>query len=330
MLTMPVQYYINANYVCNERCTFCAADMGARTERTGLHRYVATEQLIRWLDQFPPGAEDRAVVAGGEPTLHPELIPFLQCLRERFSEIYLFTNGLRLRNARLAKAVLENGVTRVEVALFGATSQQHDQITGVPGSFEITLEAVNNLSGLRAHYGCQIEIRLLISRQTFSQNAAIVTLIGRRLPGIDAISLNRLVLSNDAVRADSTVSWEEARTSVNESATLIRKFGYRLIFRSIPLCVFAGHNASFVRKQMFAENANSSSGSRWKTLYLDPLVSSDNSGLSSDQSHAPLAGPCIICDYLPHCQRVESWYLDRYGDGGLQTVQLERIPRPSL
>jgi len=317
---MPTQYFINVNYICNERCIFCAADIGNRTRRADHGRSLTQDQIVNWVTQLPPSNNDRVILAGGEPTLHRQLVPILQFLRIHFSQIHLFTNGLRFVDSTFARSVIEAGITRIEIALFGPTAQRHEAITRVPGSFDRTLEALAILTELRSRYTFKVEVRLLVSQYTSSENPDIVRLVRRRVPNIDAISLNRLILSSDALGADAPISWSEARASINESASLIREGGLELIFGSIPLCVFEGENASFVREQLI--RMATSRPTRWQTRYLDATVSIQGSGLSSDHAKLALPEPCLLCDCLSECRRVEAWYVSRYGDAGLNSIRL--------
>jgi MoaA/NifB/PqqE/SkfB family radical SAM enzyme len=89
------------------------------------------------------------MLAGGEPTLHRELCPIVRLLGANCGDVTLFTNGLRLEDPAFARAVVLAGVTRFEIALFGASAERHDAVTRLPGSFERTLRALRVLIALR-------------------------------------------------------------------------------------------------------------------------------------------------------------------------------------
>ena len=149
----------------------------------------------------------------------------------------------------------------------------------------------------------------------------IVRMVHERAPGVDAFSLNRLILSDNATDADATVSWADAGPAINEAARLIRHYGYELEFSAMPLCVFEGDNAEFVRAQTLREAIRFDSR-RWEMRYFDPLLAVGDTPTKSSRGPLSLPDVCMRCDYLSVCGRVEDWYAQRYGAAGLSSVRL--------
>jgi hypothetical protein len=237
----------------------------------------------------------------------------------------MFSNGLRFVDPAFARGVLEAGVTRIAIALWGASAERHDAVTGVAGSFERTLAALNTLGTLRRQDPFVVEVRLLVSRQTASENERIVRLIHDRTSGVDEFSLNRLILSEHARAADSTVSWEEASGSIDQTMSLVRTLGYRVSFEALPLCVFRGENATFVRGRILEKArliARGLAPRSWTLRYFDPLVAAGRAATGNAKAALALPAPCLSCDYLSACGRVEGWYTQRYGASGLQSIRL--------
>jgi molybdenum cofactor biosynthesis enzyme MoaA len=161
---MPTSYYVNVNYVCNEHCTFCASDLTNRVRLDGRGAWVNLDEVRSWLGDCPPGPDDRVMLAGGEPTLHRELLPIVRLLGANCRDVVIFSNGVRLADPDFARAATEAGITRFEIALFGATAERHEAITRLRGSFERTLLALNTLAGLRRDFELHVDVRLLVSR----------------------------------------------------------------------------------------------------------------------------------------------------------------------
>lgn len=323
---MPTIHLLNLNYRCNERCVFCAADLGGHQRQAGASQSLSFEDVLAWLARGALGASDRVLLAGGEPTLHRDLIRIIRHCRESCSDVRLFTNGLRLADSRFARSLVEAGVTRFEIALFGSTAGRHDAVTQTPGSFERTLSGIRQLLELREAADFIVEIRLLVARHTLQENPRIVRMLSGWTVPVDVISLNRLILSEDARDADAAVSWEAARASVNATASLIRASGSRFLFGAVPFCVFEGENATFVRRAILAsatQDEGGRGGDPRRTRYLDPTTTSDWILGSSERTSAPgLPDPCLSCDLISRCLRVEEWHLERFGSGGLRPVAL--------
>lgn len=314
------KHYLNINYLCNERCTFCASDLTNNLGGPRADRQLDFETVLRWIHQQPPGPHDRILLAGGEPTLHPDLDKIAGVFSAFGVEVTLFTNGLRFSNEDYTRRLVETGISRFEIAIFGSTAETHDAITRVHGSFDRTIRALENLVALRLDHTFTIQVRLLVSRQCYRENPAIVEVINRRVPGVDEFSLNRLILSDHARMADATVSWRDARASINEVASQVLRHGYKLIFGGIPLCLFEKENAAYIHEQtrlLLQRIMTEQEPSSWNFRYLDPVVAEGKPTGQNSRSNLALLDLCQACEYLSVCGRVEDWYVQLYGAEGL-------------
>jgi uncharacterized radical SAM superfamily Fe-S cluster-containing enzyme len=86
---------IEVNTGCNLDCPLCFADSGHQPDGYALTR----EQVAFMLDRFVAAEGEPEVVmfSGGEPTIHPDLVAFIELAQERgVREVFLNTNGIRL------------------------------------------------------------------------------------------------------------------------------------------------------------------------------------------------------------------------------------------
>jgi hypothetical protein len=143
--------------------------------------------------------------------------------------------------------------------------------------------------------------------------------VDEQAPHVDAFSLNRLILSENARTADAAISWADARSSINESARLARTLGYELLFSALPLCVFEGDNATYVSREVGRRPVESAA---WELRYFDALVKTGQPDGGDVRARIALPDACLNCDYLDVCGRVEGWYVRRFGTAGLQPVRL--------
>jgi MoaA/NifB/PqqE/SkfB family radical SAM enzyme len=321
---VPVEYFINVNFICNERCVFCAADLadGPDVSSPG-NAQLSLDSIVEWIHEKPPGPGDAVSIAGGEPTLHPQLIPVVRYLARQGPAITLFTNGIRLVDSVFARELLRAGVSTIEIGLFGANAAEHEAVTRRRGSFERTLTAMRVLGGLHEEFQFSLVVRLLVARQCMRQNPAIVHMVHETVDGVTSFSLNRLILSHDAEAADAAVTWEEARPWINATAQSIRALGYDLGYAGLPLCVYEGDNAYFILRRTRELKSMHAFGGRRSIRYLDP---SRNNADPTDNPRAWIALPraCRVCDYLPYCGRIEQWYLNLFGTAGITPIRLPR------
>jgi MoaA/NifB/PqqE/SkfB family radical SAM enzyme len=134
----PQKVIVNVTYSCNNHCTFCA--VGTRTpvhgnlerQRAFLAQYRA--QGVRLLD-----------LDGGEPTLHPELVPLVQHARALgYERIHVTTNGRLLAYEDYTRRLLASGLSSLLFSVHGADARSHARQVGVTEAFEETVSGIRN------------------------------------------------------------------------------------------------------------------------------------------------------------------------------------------
>ena len=114
---------------CDLRCPVCFADAGGNASPfTPLS--VLTEQL-QWIKEH--AGEVVLQISGGEPTLHPDLIPLVRAGRTLFPAVQLNTNGLSLaERPELARELAEAGLSWVFLQFDGTTDDIFTALRGKP------------------------------------------------------------------------------------------------------------------------------------------------------------------------------------------------------
>jgi MoaA/NifB/PqqE/SkfB family radical SAM enzyme len=303
---------LNLNYLCNERCVFCASDQ-TNNGRGGVRQELTLHQIKDWIAERRPRRGDDVLLAGGEPTLHKQLFEIVRAFSTYCKEVTLFTNGIKLADRVYASELMAAGVSRFQIALFGATPATHEAITRRPGSFHQTITGLNNLAD--ACDKRELVVRLLVARHCFAELPEIVRTVHRYVRGVDGFSINRLILSNKALDAEATVSWAEAGPAINESARLIREYGYELHFWPVPLCVFRGDIAALVESEV--QRRRRRRNVRSNLRYLDPVTTSRRSTEGTCGASSAHPQVCDGCPYENICGGVEEWYFEKFGSTGL-------------
>jgi radical SAM protein with 4Fe4S-binding SPASM domain len=96
----------------------------------------------------------------GEPTMHPQLPQMISYLKSRdVTEILeLFTNG-SLLNPGLNKAIIDAGLSRINISVEGLTSEKYLQVTGVKVEMDEFVGNIKNLYEVRK--GCRLYIKIV-------------------------------------------------------------------------------------------------------------------------------------------------------------------------
>ena len=139
-------FYFNITYACNSRCKFCAANHPILTDDNS---QMTLEQFKEVLGQNQVGPGDRVIINGGEPTVHPDFLEFLDAVQDLNAKIDLFTNGKKLADEQFARKVMEHDNMHIRIPLFGGTAEAHDFLTGQKGNFNAVTGGIDNVYELQ-------------------------------------------------------------------------------------------------------------------------------------------------------------------------------------
>ena len=122
---------IEVNTACNLDCPICFAESGTQPQAHGFS--LTLDQVERMLDAFvaAEGEPEAVQISGGEPSIHPEILPILAAAKERgINLVMLNTNGIRLaRDKGFAPALAELGI-HVYLQFDGFKDSTHLAIRG--------------------------------------------------------------------------------------------------------------------------------------------------------------------------------------------------------
>lgn len=100
-------------------------------------------EIVDMIKKYGVSSNDRVILNGGEPTLHPNLIKFLQLFHMTGAEIVLYTNGRKLKDNDYCYKLVQM-VERIVIPIHGEESV-HDVITRKKGSFHDTMYGIRNV-----------------------------------------------------------------------------------------------------------------------------------------------------------------------------------------
>jgi MoaA/NifB/PqqE/SkfB family radical SAM enzyme len=150
------RHWVRLTKYCNQRCLFC------------LDRYAQTGGVVpvaavrRELALGRKKGLRRVVLSGGEPTVHPEFVAIVALARELgYEHIQTITNGRRFCYEDFFRQAVAAGLDEATFSLHGNTSDLHDRLTKVPGSF---VQAVSALRRALAVPGFIVSVDVVINR----------------------------------------------------------------------------------------------------------------------------------------------------------------------
>lgn len=215
---------IEVETACDCDCWHCSS--GARTG----DRPTSTDlrERIAWA-RFLGGRE--AVLAGGEPTLRPDLPDVITEARSLgFERVTLATNAHGLVDEERARRIVEAGVDRIVVDLLGPRPAAHDAVARTHGAFRWTLAGVRRAQAL----GCRdLEVNVPITRISLEHLPATVALAMKL--GARGVHLVLPQPDTPAFSMGEVPSWAEAEPFV--LAALDMAPG-RVTVQGAPLCLW--------------------------------------------------------------------------------------------
>ncbi|MCC6524053.1 MAG: radical SAM protein [Polyangiaceae bacterium] len=226
----PKKIILNATYMCNNHCTFCAT--GTRTQFHG--DFERQRELLAHYRQAGVRLLD---IDGGEPTLNPNLFLLVRTARTLgYEKVHVTTNARRAAYPGYARALVRSGVSSILCSIHGPDAQTHAQNVGVAEAFEQTCAGVRNLVAL-APRGLELGANITITKsnwQKLEATAELVLSLGLRW-------LNLQFLTPFG-RATSAVAPDTA-AAAGEVRALIDHYGARMNLQiiNLPFCFLPGY-----------------------------------------------------------------------------------------
>ena len=170
----PMLVYWELTVACALACRHCRAE----AVRDPLPGELTTEQAVAVLDQVTAfGAPyPHVVMTGGDPLLRADLDVLLDEAAARGIGVSLAPAVTPLLSRERLADLKARGVQVVSVSLDGSTSALHDEVRQVPGTFEATMQALDDA----ADVGIPVQVNTLVTADTLPDIPAVYELLRTR------------------------------------------------------------------------------------------------------------------------------------------------------
>jgi MoaA/NifB/PqqE/SkfB family radical SAM enzyme len=106
---LPIWAQINITWKCNLSCSYC-------TEFDNSKGHVPFAEAVSRIDKCKELGVAHTDLIGGEPLLHPDLLPLMRHVRKRGMTTGMTTNGFLLTQEKL-EALLDAGMGRIQISV---------------------------------------------------------------------------------------------------------------------------------------------------------------------------------------------------------------------
>jgi|ERR1035437_751858 MoaA/NifB/PqqE/SkfB family radical SAM enzyme len=127
---------------CEMKCAMCG--QLSQEDRRKVLPLSALEELFK----NNPLKIERVYIWGGEPLLHPQIVEIIRFFKAQNALVAMNTNAYAL--SRNLTEIIESGLDRIIFSIDGSNAETHDQIRGMPGSYQRIMDAISALNG----YSC--------------------------------------------------------------------------------------------------------------------------------------------------------------------------------
>lgn len=223
----PVLSEVAVTYRCNLNCEFCY--VGDKD-----YRELNTNDTKKILFKIYHEAKIPSVsFTGGEPLLRKDIYTLV----EYAAKIGLWTNIIT-NGTLLTKQIVENlkksGLSSTQVSIEGPNPKIHDKISGVPGSFQKTIQGVR----LLLDAGIPVHTNTTVSKNNVNHLEEIL-LLAKKI-GLQRLSMNLLIPCGSASNKKHLwVSYSDIGDHIIKLKHRAEKENIKFLWYSpVPMCKF--------------------------------------------------------------------------------------------
>lgn len=160
---------------CNLSCVFC--------DRRHTHAgFPGAEEIVSSGKRM----DEKVVMVGGEPMLHPDLPDLIRKLRTAgAAQIVLQSNGLRAAYPSYAMKLESCGLDRASILFPAPGPSVADRLTRRPGAYYLALRGIRNLQ----ESGVPVSLRLPLLQPALKHLPDLLRHVTAAVPGVRAIDL---------------------------------------------------------------------------------------------------------------------------------------------
>jgi len=211
---------------CNQYCRFCS------NPSSGYMLDLDTAK--RQVDDFVSRSYFGIILTGGEPSLSPIVPDVTRYAVERGLHVRMITNGSELAKPGLAAAYVEAGLRQFHVSIHSVRPDLEDFLTGVKGSFDLALAALEHLGAA----GADVNINTVINKLNADHLDENVRYFVSRFPFIRHFVWNNLdpSMGRAETNRDTAHRLGDFELSLARAMRFLARSGRTFRVERVPLC----------------------------------------------------------------------------------------------
>jgi len=236
-IKLPILSEIALTNTCNIKCRFCYGSCTPVKDEEQLDTagFKKILDIIRYEAEVPSVS-----FTGGEPTTYKDLAELVRyASTNNKMRVNLITNGT-LITPQKAKELADAGLSSAQVSIESALADEHEAITGVPGSYEASVNGLKALkdAGIIVHPHLTV---CAMNRENLTKYPDFCKSLGS-----ERFSFNLVIPAGRGVDDGLTVEYSEIGEIIDIVKAAAKEAGVQFMWYSpTPICLFNPMTAGF-------------------------------------------------------------------------------------
>ena len=216
---------------CNHNCLFCIENREINVKPI-VPSFAEISKVSDYI-RSSLGQNIEIMVAGGEPSLHPDFEKIIQLFYENFSSINLSTNGCG-RNDLIYSFIAQSIIKKCTVSLHSHDATKYQQLTkSRSGDFFLVLRFLNEIKSLLG----ELHINFVIVKQNVSDMACFIEFIAKLFPMATVHFYHYINTGNAYYNKDLFFNVFDFARCFTEAIDVTEKYKLKVLFRDVPFCI---------------------------------------------------------------------------------------------
>jgi sulfatase maturation enzyme AslB (radical SAM superfamily) len=309
------QFEIQLGHMCNNRCVFCVS---GHLSKRRMVRPLEVQPILDVIERARRDGAVRLVFLGGEPTIQPAFFPALEhAARLGFSEIVIFTNGVRLAQEGFIDACLAIGRFTWRISIQGANEAAHVAVTKKSTSFRRIITGIEMLR----ERGQRVTVNMCVCEQSYRSLPDYPDLVAKY--GIKQLHIDIVRPQSSGIKTAAYLREIMPKYSVMAPYydEMLRGFdewdsGFDVNIGNLPYCILPqwGHRIHHGGENTVTQSSNTAG-----------LENGARNKYAVHNVQRTFTKACPRCVFADRCSGVFKDYIEVYGEDEFEPVSLERL-----
>ena len=217
------------NPYCSNYCVFCRKIPKASLSELKKQEVSIAKNLV----EFKKKGIKKIEISGADPIEYSKIVLLINYIKEAgFDFVQLSSHSKRLADKLFLDELMNSGIDKLRIPIYGPEARIHDSVTRTKGSFNATIRGIKKLSEKSSNI--QIQITCLITQQNKNYLKEIISLV-KELGIIDFYFSIPCVKNNNY---SYYLPFKDLCPYVRNAYNYAAEIDYQVSFMEIPSCVF--------------------------------------------------------------------------------------------